>query len=371
MTNTLNELSDAGVSIWLDDLSRARIKSGGLANYISSLNVRGVTTNPSIFENSIASDSADYSDQIARCASEGLNSDETVRLITTDDVRDACDLFMDTFEKSDGVDGRVSIEVDPRLARDTQGTIESARDLWGLVNRKNVLIKIPATAEGLPAITAVIGEGISVNVTLIFQVERYQEVINAYMAGLELAQKRGIDLRSIQSVASFFISRVDTSVDSALDAIGTERALGLRGSAAISNARVAWQAHVDSIQTTRWQALGDAQVQRPLWASTGVKDPTYSDTRYVLDLVGPGCVNTMPEKTLLAVKEHGQFLGDTLSGMADASASILMELSDVGVNLDSILQDLEVDGVDKFQSAWNKLLETVDYALANGTATKT
>jgi transaldolase len=191
------------------------------------------------------------------------------------------------------------------------------------------------------------------------------------MAGLELAQKRGIDLRSIQSVASFFISRVDTSVDSALDAIGTERALGLRGSAAISNARVAWQAHVDSIQTTRWQALGDAQVQRPLWASTGVKDPTYSDTRYVLDLVGPGCVNTMPEKTLLAVKEHGQFLGDTLSGMADASASILMELSDVGVNLDSILQDLEVDGVDKFQSAWNKLLETVDYALANGTATKT
>lgn len=368
MVTTLNEITDAGVSIWLDDLSRGRIVSGGLADYISTLNVRGVTTNPSIFENSIASGSADYSDQIESCAKAGLNADETVRLITTDDVRDACDLFMKTFEASAGMDGRVSIEVDPRLARDTQGTIDSARDLWRLVDRPNVLIKIPATVEGLPAITAVIGAGISVNVTLIFSVERYREVVDAYIAGLELASTNGIDLSSIQSVASFFVSRLDSSVDSALKEIGTDRALGLLGKAAISNARIAWQVHLDSLTSNKWQALSNAQVQRPLWASTGVKDPAYADTRYVMELIGPGCVNTMPEKTLLAVQDHGEFLGDTLSGMADASSSVFNELADVGIDLSQIFMNLETDGVQKFEVAWQHLLSAVDQALANGSA---
>jgi transaldolase len=368
MVTTLKEITDAGVSIWLDDLSRGRIASGGLADYISRLNVRGVTTNPTIFENAIASGSADYSEQIENCAKAGLNADETVRLITTDDVRDACDLFMKTFEESGGVDGRVSIEVDPRLARDTQGTIDSARDLWRLVDRPNVLIKIPATAEGLPAITAIIGEGISVNVTLIFSVERYKEVIDAYIAGLELANTNEIDLSSIQSVASFFISRLDSSVDSALKEIGTDRALSLLGKAAISNARVAWQVHLDTLASRKWRQLSRAQVQRPLWASTGVKDPAYADTRYVMELIGPGCVNTMPEKTLLAVQDHGQFHGDTLSGMANASSSVLEELADIGIDLNQILAELEVDGVDKFEAAWQQLLSAVDQALAQGSA---
>jgi transaldolase len=365
MANTLKEIANAGVSIWLDDLSRSRIMSGNLAEYISTLEVRGVTTNPSIFESAIAQGSADYSEQIGHCAEAGLSADETIRLITTDDVRAACDLFLDTFMKSNGLDGRVSIEVDPRLARDTEGTINAARDLWQLVNRENVLIKIPATSEGIPAITAVIGEGISVNVTLIFGVKRYQEVIEAYISGLEIAQKNNIDLSSIHSVASFFISRVDTSVDAALNDLGTNRALALRGKAAIGNARIAWQTHLDSLETDKWKQLRGAQVQRPLWASTGVKDPTYEDTRYVMELIGPGCVNTMPEQTLLATRDHGVFLGDTLSGRVDASASIFQELTDLGINVNTILEDLESDGVKKFEQAWLQLLLAVDQALGN------
>lgn len=361
--NTIEQITNAGVSVWLDDLSRQRIESGNLNDLIAKYSVRGVTTNPSIFEGAIKSGSEAYEPQILECAIQGLSAAETVRRITTDDVRNACDLFLGLYRASSGVDGRVSIEVDPRFAHDTQSTIADALSLWETVNRPNLMIKIPATTEGLPAISEVISHGISVNVTLIFSVSRYQQVIDAYMTGLEMAAMRGIDLQSIHSVASFFISRVDTSVDQKLDKLNSAEAQRLRGRAAIANACVAWQAHVDSIATPRWIALSGANVQRPLWASTGVKDPSYSDTRYVIDLVAPGCVNTMPEKTLQAVKDHGVFAGDTVSGQFPQSLEILNELSSLGIDFDHILENLEADGVEKFIAAWNGLLETVDEAL--------
>lgn len=363
MVHVLEQLTKAGVSIWLDDLSRNRIVSGNLAEYISKYSVRGVTTNPSIFQNAISQGSDSYRDQILECAQNGLNSDQTIRLITTDDVRSACDLFADIFEQTQGVDGRVSIEVDPRLAHDTKGTVEAAQDLWKLVDRKNLFIKIPATDEGLPAITDVIALGISVNVTLIFSVDRYREVISAYIEGLKRASAAGVNLSTIQSVASFFISRVDSSVDSALDAIGGEHALQLRGTAAIANARLAWQVHLESLNSPEWNSLVGAQPQRPLWASTGVKDPLYPDTRYVVELVAPGCVNTMPESTLRAVADHGVFVGDTVTAGSAEAAKTLADLSSIGIDMPSILRDLEIDGVEKFASAWSGLLDTVDHAL--------
>lgn len=370
-SNVLQQISDAGVSIWLDDLSRQRIESGNLQEYIDVNLVRGVTTNPSIFESAIKSGSEVYASQISDCARLNMNASETVRLITTDDVRAACDLFLNIFRDSQGVDGRVSIEVDPRLAHDTQATVTDAIDLWETVARPNLMIKIPATLEGLPAITEVISRGISVNVTLIFSVARYEQVIDAYLSGLEKAQAQGLDIETIHSVASFFISRVDTSVDAALDSIHSSKAIELRGKAAIANARIAWQAHVDSLKSDRWTQLVGARPQRPLWASTGVKDPMYSDTRYVIDLVAPGCVNTMPEKTLLAVKDHGSFEGDSVSGRFQQSIAIFEDLAALGIDIDRILEDLETDGVEKFISAWTGLLETVEQALRDSLTTTT
>lgn len=363
MANVLEELTRAGVSIWLDDLSRNRITSGSLVNYIEKYSVKGVTTNPSIFQNAISQGSESYRDQIRDCAQRGLTPDETIRLITTDDVRSACDVFTGVFEQTQGIDGRVSIEVDPRLAHDTDGTINAAKDLWALVNRKNLFIKIPATDAGLPAITEVIACGISVNVTLIFSVDRYRQVIDAYISGLQRAFAAGVNLSTIQSVASFFISRVDSSVDSALNAIGSEMALQLRGATAIANARLAWEVHLETLNSPQWSSLVGAQPQRPLWASTGVKDPQYPDTRYVIDLVAPGCVNTMPENTLKAVAEHGVFLGDTVSAKASDSAETFAQLATLGVNVPEILQQLEVEGVQKFSSSWMELLAVVDAAL--------
>ena len=363
MNAVLENLTKAGVSIWLDDLTRTRITSGNLKELVDTLSVRGVTTNPSIFEGAIAGSADAYASQIAALAQSGSDAEHAVRLMTSDDVRSACDIFADVFAQSGGTDGRVSIEVDPRLARNTEATISEAQELWDLVDRKNVLIKIPATREGLPAITEVIGRGISVNVTLIFSVDRYVEVMDAYMSGLELAGARGHDISSIESVASFFISRVDSVVDSLLTAQGTDTATALMGQAAITNARLAWGAYVDVLASERWKALPTANPQRPLWASTGVKDPAYSDTRYVIDLVAPGCVNTMPEKTLFAVADHGVFLGDTVSGTADASASIWSELAEFGIDATSVCNDLESDGVAKFEQAWISLLDTVAKAL--------
>lgn len=363
MNAILEKLTRAGVSIWLDDLTRTRITSGNLEDLINNMSVRGVTTNPSIFEGAIAGNADAYATQIATCAQNGLDAEQSVRLMTSDDVRSACDIFSGVFKDTSGTDGRVSIEVDPRLARDTRATITEAQTLWNLVGRENLLIKIPATLEGLPAITEVIGRGISVNVTLIFSVERYTQVMDAYMSGLELAIERGHTISNIESVASFFVSRVDSAVDSLLTANGSDSATALLGKAAITNARLAWLAYTDVLASDRWKTLKGANPQRPLWASTGVKDPAYLDTRYVIDLVAPGCVNTMPEKTLFAVADHGVFVGDTVSGTADASASIWQELSDLGIDVPAVCNELEVDGVAKFEQAWTSLLDTVAKAL--------
>ena len=365
MTDHLADLSAIGVSIWLDDLDRGRLIGGGLQELIDSSHVVGVTTNPAIFDNSITNGATEYASQVADLAIRGVDVGEAVRALTAYDVRWACDLFAPIYEATGGQDGRVSIEVDPRLARDTDATVAEAKALWWQVDRPNLLVKIPATIEGLPAITAVLGEGISVNVTLIFSVARYREVMDAYMAGLELAQANGHDISKIHSVASFFISRVDTAVDDALDKIGTDEARALLGEAAVANGHLAWAAYEEVCAGQRWQALAAAGAnrQRPLWASTGLKNPAYPDDRYVVELAAPGCVNTMPEKTLDAVRAHGNVHGDTITGHGPEAQHVFDQLTAVGVDLDEVFTHLEEDGVVKFVDAWNNLLENLAGAL--------
>jgi len=365
MTDHLADLSAIGVSIWLDDLDRGRLIGGGLQELIDSSHVVGVTTNPAIFDNSITNGATEYASQVADLAIRGVDVGEAVRALTAYDVRWACDLFAPIYEATGGQDGRVSIEVDPRLARDTDATVAEAKALWWQVDRPNLLVKIPATIEGLPAITAVLGEGISVNVTLIFSVARYREVMDAYMAGLELAQANGHDISKIHSVASFFISRVDTAVDDALDKIGTDEARALLGQAAVANGHLAWAAYEEVCAGQRWQALAAAGAnrQRPLWASTGLKNPAYPDDRYVVELAAPGCVNTMPEKTLDAVRAHGNVHGDTITGHGPEAQHVFDQLTAVGVDLDEVFTHLEEDGVVKFVDAWNNLLENLAGAL--------
>ena len=363
VTNSpLQALAKAGVSIWLDELSRDRLRSGALAADVADRNVVGVTTNPSIFAKAV-SGSDTYDEQIRDLAVRGVSVDEAVRMITTADVRDACDELRQTFDASGGMDGRVSIEVDPRLARNTAATIAEARQLWWLVDRPNVMIKIPATSEGLPAITAAISEGISVNVTLIFALGRYREVIDAYLSGLELAHKAGRDLGSIRSVASFFISRVDTKVDKALG-----EGHPARGKAAIANARLAMEINEQTLAGARYAALEKegAHPQRPLWASTSVKDPAYPDTMYVDELVTRGVVNTMPMATLAAEADHGEAQDgtwDTVSGTYEAARVSLKAVADAGVSIDAVTEELEKEGVDSFVEAWEKLLDYVASAM--------
>lgn len=355
----LAALSAAGVSVWLDDLSRERLQTGNLQQLIDTRSVVGVTTNPSIFQAALTSGTA-YDEQVRELASHGADVDAVIRSATTDDVRNACDVLAKAYEASGGVDGRVSIEVDPRLAHDTDKTILQAIELWKIVDRPNLLIKIPATLAGLPAITAVIAEGISVNVTLIFSVDRHRAVMDAYLTGLEKAREAGHDLSRIHSVASFFVSRVDTEIDARLEKLGGS-ALGLRGKAGVANARLAYAAYEHVFggpQFANLKAEG-ARVQRPLWASTGVKNPDYSDTLYVTELVAVDTVNTMPEKTMEAVADHGQVTGDTISGTAAASHAVFEELSAVGIDLDDVFNVLEVEGVDKFEKSWGELLEAV------------
>jgi transaldolase len=355
----LAALSAAGVSIWLDDLSRDRLRSGNLAELRDTKCVVGVTTNPSIFQAALSKGHA-YDDQISELAERGADVEATIRTVTTDDVRDACDLFAEVYKKTEGVDGRVSIEVDPRLAHDADKTISQAIELWKIVDRPNLLIKIPATEEGLPAITAVIGEGISVNVTLIFSVERHRAVMDAYLAGLEKAKEAGHDVSKIHSVASFFVSRVDSEIDKRLEKIGTDEALGLRGQAGVANARLAYAAYQEVfVGGDRFEPLkGDgARVQRPLWASTGVKNPNYSDTMYVTELVAPHTVNTMPEKTLDAVADHGVIHGDTVTGKAKEAQQVFDKLEAVGIDLRDVFLVLEKEGVQKFEASWIELLE--------------
>jgi transaldolase len=360
MTQNANlaALSAAGVSVWLDDLSRDRLQSGNLKELIDTKSVVGVTTNPSIFQKALADGDA-YDGQIAELAERGADVDATIRTVTTDDVRNACDVLAPQWESSDGIDGRVSIEVDPRLANETDKTAAQAVELWKIVDRPNLLIKIPATKAGLPAITATLAEGISVNVTLIFSVERHREVIDAYLAGLEKAREAGHDLSKIHSVASFFVSRVDTEIDKRLEKIGSEEALALRGQAGVANARLAYAAFQEIFEGgQRFEALkaDGARVQRPLWASTGVKNPDYSDTLYVTELVGAHTVNTMPEKTIDAVADHGNVTGDTVSGTGAAAQEVFDKLSAVGVDLTDVFLVLENEGVEKFVESWTELL---------------
>ncbi|NBQ42431.1 MAG: transaldolase [Mycobacteriaceae bacterium] len=354
----LAALSAAGVSVWLDDLSRDRLRSGNLQQLIDTRSVVGVTTNPSIFQAALSKGTA-YDAQVAELAERGADVDATIRTVTTDDVREACDVLRPQWEASEGIDGRVSIEVDPRLAHDTDKTILQAIELWKIVDRPNLLIKIPATLAGLPAITAVLAEGISVNVTLIFSVDRHRAVMDAYLAGLEAARQAGHDLSKIHSVASFFVSRVDTEIDKRLEKIGSAEALELRGRAGVANARLAYAAYEEVFGGTRFAALAKdgARVQRPLWASTGVKNPDYSDTLYVTELVARNTVNTMPEKTLEAVADHGAVTGDTVTGTAGAAQGVFDALTAIGVDLADVFTLLEDDGVEKFEKSWQELLD--------------
>jgi transaldolase len=360
MYEKLKKLSEDGVSIWLDDLSRDRLRTGTLAGLIAEKYVTGVTTNPTIFQKAI-SGSSTYDEQVAELAARRVTVEEALRMITTRDVRDAADVLRPVYDRTDGVDGRVSIEVDPRLAHSTAATVAEAKQLWWLVDRDNVFIKIPATRAGLPAITATLAEGISVNVTLIFSLERYREVMDAFIAGIEQAKANGHDVSKIQSVASFFVSRVDTEVDKRLKKLGSDEANALLGKAAVANARLAFEAFEEVFSGERWAPLkaAGATAQRPLWASTGVKDPAYRDTMYVDDLDVPGVVNTMPEATLDAVAEHGEPNGDAVRGTYADAKKVIAGVEALGISYDEVVQLLEDEGVEKFEASWNELLSAL------------
>jgi transaldolase len=360
----LRRLTEEGVAIWLDDMSRGRLSTEGLADLIRDKYVVGVTTNPTIFQKAI-SESELYDRQVRDLAARGVDVEEAVRMITTYDVRWACDVLRPVYDASNGVDGRVSIEVDPRISGDAEATIAEARQLWWLVDRPNLFIKIPATRASLPAIAQCLAEGISVNVTLIFSLERYGEVMDAFLDGIERARAAGHDLTNLASVASFFVSRVDTEVDKRLGKIGSAEASALLGKAAIANARLAFQQYEQVFSTERWTALADAgaKPQRPLWASTGVKDPAYDDTMYVVELVTRGVVNTMPEATLDAVADHGVIRGDTVRGKYADAQAVMEKLAAVGIDMDDVVHVLEVEAVEKFETSWNELLESTSKEL--------
>jgi transaldolase len=368
MSGRLKALAEAGVSIWLDDLSRERIETGDLTDLIENKSVVGVTTNPTIFASAL-SDGERYDAQVRRLAEAGASVDDAVFELTTHDVREACDLLVDTWKRTDGVDGRVSIEVPPGLAADTEGTITAARKLWSAVDRPNLFIKIPATTEGAPAISSVLAEGISVNVTLIFGLERYQAVMDAYLTGLERARDAGRSLADIHSVASFFVSRVDSEIDKRLDASDAADAAELKGRAGIANARLAYQQFEEFFSSDRFRALKaeGAREQRPLWASTGVKNPDYPDTMYVTELVVPNTVNTMPEKTMEAFAEHGEVRGDQVTPRYDEAREVMERLEKAGVHYDDVIATLEREGVEKFVASWDELVETVRTSLEGAT----
>jgi transaldolase len=369
MTSKLAQLADAGVSIWLDDVSRRRLTTGNLAGLVRDKHVVGVTSNPTIFAKALA-EAEDYDEQVRELAARDASLDAAVREITTTDIRNACDLFRDVWQATGGVDGRVSIEVDPRLAHETDKTVAEALDLWKTVDRPNLLVKIPATQAGLPAITRTLAEGVSVNVTLIFSVERYREVMEAFVAGLEQAKGNGHDVSKLVSVASFFVSRVDTEIDKRLEAIGTDEALALRGKAAVANAWLAYAAFQEFFAGSRWEALtaDGAQAQRPLWASTGVKNPDYSPTLYVDELVVADTVNTMPEATLHAVEERGELHGDAVTGKGAEAQQVFDALTAVGINITDVFLTLENEGVEKFEKSWEELLESVSGQLKAATS---
>jgi transaldolase len=364
LSNALAQISKVGTSIWLDDLSRSRLvnNSGNpeksLLHLTRNSHVVGVTTNPAIFANALK-DAETYRDAIS--ALRGKSADDAIRLITTEDVRIACDQLQEIYEKTSGVDGRVSIEVDPRLAHEEFATIKQAKELWSEVDRKNLFIKVPATKAGLPAITALIREGISVNVTLIFSLERYREVLLAYLDGLEARIADGQSLTGIQSVASFFVSRVDSAIDPVLDGLADPRAKKLRGAAAVANARLAYQIFEEITATNRWQRIATAggATQRPLWASTGVKDKAYDPAKYVVELLAPDTVNTMPEGTIHAARDFSGDIRDSISGSYGLAKQAFSELAELGISYDSVVNELERDGIAKFNDAWEALIKTI------------
>lgn len=362
MSDRLKELSEAGVSIWLDDLSRERLESGNLADLVKNSSVVGVTTNPSIFAAALA-EGERYDDQVRSLAADGADVDRTVFELTTTDVRNACDVLRPVWEATDGVDGRVSIEVSPGLAHDTQGTVAEAQRLWEAVDRPNLLIKIPGTPEGWPAITETLAAGISVNVTLIFGLEQYGEVMEAFATGIEKARDNGHDLSTLHSVASFFVSRVDTEIDKRLEAAGADEKLF--GRAGVANARLAYRQYEEFFATGRWADLeaAGARRQRPLWASTGVKNPEYDDTMYVVDLVVENTVNTMPEKTLEAVADHGEVRGDRVRPFYDDASATMESLAQAGIDYADVIDVLIREGVEKFVGSWDELLGTVGASL--------
>ena len=364
MSSPLHNLDKAGVSIWLDDLSRDRIRSGSLAELIKSRAVSGVTTNPTIFAGAFSKGDA-YAAQLAELSARGASASEAVFEATTQDVRMACDVFSDVYKSTNGVDGRVSIEVEPGIAMDSAKTVTQAKELFKAVDRENVMIKIPATIPGLSAITEVLAAGISVNVTLIFSLQRYELVIKAFKDGINKAKQNGHDLSKIHSVASFFVSRVDTEINKRLEAIGTKQALDLKSKAALANARLAYELFETEFAASEWKDLQNAGAnkQRPLMASTGVKDPSLPDTLYVTELIAPELVNTMPEATMEAVFDHGVISPDTITGEYANSRAVLAELSELGISYDEVVALLESEGVEKFVASWNDLLDTVSKAL--------
>ena len=367
MSDNLSQLSAAGVSIWLDDLSRERLETGNLADLVANDSVVGVTTNPAIFQAALANGER-YNAQVAQLAQAGADVNEAVFALTTTDVRAACDVLRPIYDATAGVDGRVSIEVAPDLAHDTEGTVASARARWAEVDRANCLIKIPGTPAGCPAITTCLTEGIDINVTLIFGLDQYKAVMEAYVAGLEGADAAGLDLSQIHSVASFFVSRVDTEIDKRLEASGADASLF--GRAGIANARLAYEAYEEFFSGPRWEALAakGANKQRPLWASTGVKNPDYKDTMYVVDLVAPNTVNTMPEKTLQAVKDHGVVAGDQITPHYDEARATLAALAAAGIDYDDVIEVLIAEGVDKFVVAWEDLLASLNKSLVDASS---
>jgi transaldolase len=364
MSDPLAQLSAAGVSVWIDDISRDRLRTGNLADLIRDRSVVGVTTNPTIFANAIQKSDA-YDPQIRDLAVRGVDVGEALRALTSFDVRWACDVLRPAYDASDTVDGRVSIEVDPRIAHSADKTTAEARGLWWLVDRENLYIKIPAVLESVPSITQALAEGISVNVTLIFSLQRYAAVIDAFMEGMERALKAGHDISKIGSVASFFVSRVDTEVDKRLEKIGSKDALALKSKAAVANAQLAYKLFEERLATPRWHALAaaGAKPQRPLWASTSTKDPSLPDTIYVTELVAPGVVNTMPEATIQATFDHGVIPTDSVRGSYAAAQQVLDDLAAVGVDYDDVVDTLEREAVEKFEASWVQVLDAVQQQL--------
>jgi transaldolase len=360
MSESLADLGALDVSIWLDDISRERLRTGNLQQLIDEKHVVGVTSNPTIFQKALEKGDA-YDEQVRDLRTREIAVDGALRYLMAYDIRWACDVLRPVFDRTDGRDGRVSIEVDPRIAHDTDRTVAEAKGLWWLVDRPNVMIKIPATAEGTPAITAATAAGISVNVTLIFGLDRYDGVMDAYLSGLEAAREAGKDLSKIRSVASFFVSRVDTEIDKRLDKLGTREAAELRGKSGVANARLAYERYEKVIASERWRDLeaAGANRQRPLWASTGVKDPAYDDTMYVVDLAVPDTVNTMPEATLDAVADHGQLRGDQVTGNYADAHRVIDALNAIGISYDEVIEVLETEGVQKFEDSYAQLAESV------------